>query len=157
MYRKVVIPLDCTPEAERVCFRVHQEYPDARVVLLQVTPPVHTQDMHGAVSLVAGQIQQTDRFSALVYLHEAVRRVTGNPAQWQCEVVVSESIPQAIIDAAIREEADLIAIYTQPRRGLDRYLLPSIAKQVRRKAPMDVRIFTHRELERLNQLQAARS
>ena len=56
-------------------------------------------------------------------------------------MAISDSISRAIVDVAEREGVDLIAMYTHDREGLAALIKRSIAKDVQRRAPTEVRVF----------------
>jgi nucleotide-binding universal stress UspA family protein len=60
--------------------------------------------------------------------------------------VVSESVADAISDLALRENVDLIAMYSHDRRGIARLIKGSIAEKVQRKSSSDLRVLRPREL-----------
>ena len=50
------------------------------------------------------------------------------------------------MEAALKNEVDLIAMYTHERKGLSAILKKSIAKDVLKKASTEVKVFKPREL-----------
>ena len=146
MYRKVLIPLDGSKEAEGVFDLVQEELaPDGQIILLQVIPRVKGQVVGGQV-MYGAQLEEAERSKADVYLIGVLRRLKEGSVKGSCEVVASESIPQSIVDFAEREGVDLIAMYTHDRKGLARIIRGSIAKKVQGKASIEVRIIKPREL-----------
>jgi nucleotide-binding universal stress UspA family protein len=75
-----------------------------------------------------------------------VQQQEGAPGHWHCEAVVSRSVAEGITNYAIQEGVDLIAMYTHDRKGLARLIRGSIAAQVQRNSPIEVRVFRPREL-----------
>ena len=136
MYRKVLIPMDGSPEAEGVFPMVEDQLaPDAEVILLRVIPRARSTVIGGQL-LDSTQIELEERENALTYCRLFVDRL-GSDVRQRCEVRVSESVPDGIVDAAIDEEVDLIAMYTHDRTGLARIIRGSVAEKVRGKAPME--------------------
>lgn len=149
MYRKVLIPMDGTPEAEGVFPMIRDQLaPDAEVVLLRVIPPARSQIIGGQL-LDSSQIEMEEREEALHYCRLFVDQL-GSEVRQRCAVRVSESIPDGIVEEAIDEEVDLIAMYTHDRKGLARIIRGSIAAKVRESAPIeaaiDVEVYKPREL-----------
>jgi nucleotide-binding universal stress UspA family protein len=149
MYRKVLVPLDGSKESEKVLTLLRADGALGReVVLFQVIPPGHTLAVGGQI-LDASQEEQGERATALSYLHEVRDRRGGDPAQWRCEVAVHKSIAQAILDCALRERVDAIAMYTHDRKGLARLLKGSIASDVSHRAAIEVRVFNPQQLAKV--------
>ena len=99
----------------------------------------------GAV-LTASQIEEDNRSNAMAYLQGLTHRLEGEPDQWRCEVVVARSVAQGIVDFAKREEVNLIAMYTHNRKGLAKLVKKSIARDVQRRAPIEVKMLGPAEL-----------
>ncbi len=152
MYRRVLLPLDGSRESEETYGMVKEELePDADVILLQVIPPAKTQRVAGHI-ILGSQQEESDRLEAMGYLRAVARRLGGSlpdeeRGEWSCEVSVSNSVADGIINAARAGEADLIAMYTHDRKLLARHIKTSIAKEVQRKASVDVQVYWAHELE----------
>ena len=84
---------------------------------------------------------ELERSGAMRYLRDAARRMGAEGIGLRCEVVMAETVSQGIVDFAIWEVADLIAMYTHERKGLARLIKGSIARDVERKVPMEVQVF----------------
>ena len=152
MYRRVLLPLDGSRESEETFGMIREELePGAEVILLQVIPPARTQRVGGHI-IMGSQQEEADRIEALGYLRAVSRRLSGTAGEggtgnWHCEVSVSDSVSDGIVSAARSGSADLIAMYTHDRKLLARHVKTSIAKEVQRKADVDVRVFWSHELE----------
>jgi CRP-like cAMP-binding protein len=92
------------------------------------------------------QREEAERERMLSYMRGVLDRVGGPPGRRRCEVVVSKSVVDGIIDFASREKVDLIAMYTHDRTGLARLVRGSVAEKVRRTLPIEVQLFRPREL-----------
>ena len=146
MYRKVLIPLDASKEAEGVFAQIRDELTsDSEVILLQIVPRARTQ-MVGDHLVPATQVEEGQRSEAMSYCSTALGRLGGSPGRLRCEAIVSDSVSGGIVDFAGREEVDLIAMYTHDRKGLAALVKSSVAKNVQRKAGIEVRVFKPREL-----------
>ena len=121
--------------------------PDGEVVLLQVIPPAKTQVVGGQV-LLGSQREEVERSKSETYLRGVLRELdrNGDPARRRAEVAVAESVCQGIVDFAREEEVDLIAMYTHDRKGIARLIKGSIASDVSKRAPIEVKVFKPREL-----------
>jgi nucleotide-binding universal stress UspA family protein len=146
MYKKVLVPLDQSSESEEVIPLIEGELaPDGEVILLQVVPPRKTKVIGGHV-MYADQQQEDDRTKAIGFCRGVVGRRGGDPEAWHCEVTIADSVADGIVDYARREGVDLIAMYTHDRKGLAKLIKGSIAAKVKQSAPIEVRVFTPREL-----------
>ncbi len=146
MYRKVLVPLDGSREAEETfSFIQEQVEPDGEVVLVQVIAPAHTQRV-GRHIILGSQQEETDRHEAMGYLRAVARRNSADGPQWRCDVVVADSVADGIIQVARAEEVDLIAMYTHDHKLLARHIKRSIAREVQRKSPVEVQVLGAHEL-----------
>jgi nucleotide-binding universal stress UspA family protein len=57
------------------------------------------------------------------------------------QVILHDDVPAAILDYAIRNRADVIAIATNGIGGLQRFVFGTVADELTRKAPMSVLVF----------------
>ena len=91
--------------------------------------------------LLGSQREEVERSKAETYLRGVLRELDsqGDPTRRRGEVVVAESVCQGIVDFARKEEVDLIAMYTHDRKG-------SIASDVSKRAPIEVKVIKPREL-----------
>ena len=149
MYRKIVVPLDGSNEAERVLPIVKDVLaPGGDVVLLRIiTPPMFQGMGPGEFPVYSEKLEKAERQSTLNYLQSVRQRMGDAAGQWQCAVVLSGSVADAIAEFASREDADLIAMYTHDRKGLAKLIKGSIAERVQRKTPLEVQVFKPWELE----------
>jgi nucleotide-binding universal stress UspA family protein len=147
MYRKILVPLDGSKEAEKVFHLIKDEVaPDGTIVLLRVIPPAKTQNL-GGHTILGTQQEESDRYDAIDYLKEVAQLQGVDSERCLCEAVVASSVADCIVDFANRESVDLIAMYTHDRNLLVRPIIKSVAKEVRRKASTEVQVFGTRELE----------
>ena len=145
MYRKALIPMDMSKEAQGVFPRIQDELaPGAEVILLHVTPPAHAVSSGGHL-ISAAEIEEGQVLEAKAYLRVAAQRY-GEGANWRHEVIRHRSVPDGIVEFAEQEGVDLIAMYTHDRKGLGALIGKSVASSVSKKAPIEVRIFKPVEL-----------
>ncbi|MBM3933548.1 MAG: universal stress protein [SAR202 cluster bacterium] len=142
MFKKVLIPLDGTAEAEGVYGAVQDDLDrDCEVVLLHVVRPEVVQTAEGAAFKGSTSHVEQERRRMNLHLRGAVLRMHGDPEKWRCVVSIAESIPGGIMEAARAEGADLIAMYAPARTGLGKLLGGNgTAREVQRNAPCEVRI-----------------
>ena len=137
MYRKILIPLDGSAEAEGV-LPIAQGLmtPDSEVILFQVISPGRSRAFG----------EYTVRREAIRYLRQVINKLVEPPGRWRCEAAVSASVADGIVDIARSEEVDLIAMYTHDRKGLSKLIKGSIAEKVRKMATAEVQVFKASEL-----------
>lgn len=137
MYRKILVPLDGSPEAEGVLPIVREMITtESEVILFQVIPPGRSRAFG----------EYTVRREAVRYLRQAVAKLGEPIGKWRCESTVSSSVPDGITDYARSEEVDLIAMFTHDRKGLAKLMKGSIAEKVQKKATTEVQVFKASEL-----------
>jgi nucleotide-binding universal stress UspA family protein len=146
MYQKVLVPLDGSREAEMVIPKIQPELTvDAEVILLKIIPPLEG-ETGGPVTVTSTQREEAERVNAIDYLREVIQRLGEAPAQWRCEAIVWESVPEGIASFAGRERVDVIAMYTHDRKGLAKLIRGSVAEKVKDKAAIEVKVFPPEEL-----------
>jgi CRP-like cAMP-binding protein/nucleotide-binding universal stress UspA family protein len=146
MYRKILVPLDGSGEAEKVVPLVEKILtPNGEAILFRVFPPLATVTVGGA-TVYASQREEEERVKMTAYLQGIVQRIGQPSLRHRCEVVGSKSVAEAITDFATKEDVDLIAMYTHDRKGLVRLIRGSIAEKVQRRAPIEVQVFKPTEV-----------
>ena len=146
MHRKVVLPLDGSPESEGVFSLIREDLAsDGTLIPLHIIHPPKTMVIGGQIVDSSAQLE-VERSKAMGYLRDAARRMGVEGVGMRCEVAVADSVSEGIVEFATKEEADLIAMYTHDRKGLARLIKGSIARDVQRKVPMAVKVFTPREV-----------
>jgi nucleotide-binding universal stress UspA family protein len=127
VYERILVPLDGSESAEAVLpFAEKVAGPlDAEVILLQAIPASR------AGFVVAARVQ------AECYLGSLADRLASKGIRVQTGIRFG-SAPAAILGAADAWDADLIAMATHGRTGLDRLLFGSVAEAVLREAQVPV-------------------
>jgi nucleotide-binding universal stress UspA family protein len=147
MYRKVLIPLDGSREAEMVIPKIQPELAeDSEVILLKIIPPLKGETL-GQLTVTSAEREEAERVKAIDYLREVTQRFEGSPGQWHCEAIVRKSVPEGIASFADQEGVEVIAMYTHDRKGLAKLIKGSIAEKVQRRAPIEVKVFRPQELD----------
>ncbi len=127
--KRILVPLDGSDLAEAilpVVARLARDH-EAEVVLLEVLAGQRTREAEHEVERQAGG-----------YLEKAGASLRGQGlrrVQWR---VWYGEADQAIANATAREQADLVAMSTHGRSGLDRLRFGSVAESVVRRAPAPV-------------------
>lgn len=146
-YRRILIPMDKTREAEGVVPIVQGLLgTDGEVILLHViTPASAAPGAEGAGAPGAGR-EEASRRDALEYLNGVVGRLGLAAHRWRCHVNFASSVAEGIANHAAQEKVDLIAMYTHDRKGLAKLIKASVAKKVQDRAQVTVQVFRPREL-----------
>jgi nucleotide-binding universal stress UspA family protein len=145
-FRKILIPLDSSPEAEFALSKsllLGAGPRSTEITLLRVvglpTPLVATPE--GVMLPQAPEILEAQREAAGEYLATAAARLEP----WGCKVntrIVSDPISwKAIVELASKEEYDLIAMATLGLGGVARVLLGSVANKVMRSSSVPTLLF----------------
>jgi nucleotide-binding universal stress UspA family protein len=129
-FTRVVVPLDGSTLAEQILPRVLTlaKLEDAELILLHVL---------AAQSLSQKEIAdvnpvwwEKDISLAQDYLIRIARKLRRNGVPVRTDIVINESVANAISDFASQERADLVAIATHGRGGVARMLRGSVADAV---------------------------
>jgi len=147
MYRRILVRLDGSEEAEKVVPLVEKVLtPNGEAILFRVFAPLATVTI-GGETIYASQREEEERIKMTAYLKGVVKRLGQPSRSHRCEVAGSKSVVEAITEFATKEEVDLIAMYTHDRKGLSRLIKGSIAEKVQKKAPIKVQVFKPPELK----------
>jgi nucleotide-binding universal stress UspA family protein len=158
MYRRAVVPLDGSREAEAIVpFILSIAGPlDMEVVLVRVLQPIPPEVVEGSRHVVVEDVEAR-RADAEEYLAPLAVELADKGVRVRTEVRRGE--PAAEIVACAREvAADLIAMTTHGRSGLGRLLFGSVAEAVLRRAQLPVLMMrvTEAEVARRAAREAAR-
>ena len=146
MYKKVLVPLDGSRESEGVLSAIRGDISsDTEVVLLKVIQKARIVAL-GDRATFAYQQEEAERSQALFYLNDVVRRWGEEGSKWRRETTIASSVADGIVGFARGDEVDLIAIYTHDRKGLARLVKGSVARDVQRRVPIEVKVFKPMEL-----------
>lgn len=146
MYQKVLLSLGGSVEAEEVFSHIQDQVSeDGEIILMQVIPPAKTQRM-GSYIILGSQQEEASRLEAIGYLKALTRNKKGDARTWRCDVAVSNSVSDGIVNLAGLAKVDLIAMYTHNPRLLARHVKRSIAREVQLKASTEVRVIGTQEL-----------
>ena len=141
VFRRIVVPLDGSSLAEQILPRVLTlaKLEDAEITLLNVlVPQSYSQKEIADPSLPWWDKDISVAQSYLFRIAGKLRRA-GVPVT--TDIVISENVAGAIGDFASREKADLIAIATHGRGGLNRVLHGSVADAIVHSTRMSMLVF----------------
>lgn len=129
MYHNIAVPVDGS-EASRVLLRHSLKLAKeqgAQVRLIHVVEPIHHVVVEGVIDLNA-----TMRRQGQSILDEALGQARGAGVEATAALVESDGqhIADAIVDEAAAVRADLLAIGTHGRRGIEHLIIGSVAEGV---------------------------
>lgn len=133
----ILVPLDGSPGSESVLPTVCElaRARGARVHLLRVAPKAREVESGNRIIVYADQETSRVEMEVLDYLKAIARALTD--VDVRCAVRFGDAAEE-IVRAAEAEPADLIAMATHRRRGLDRALRGSVAETVERASAIPV-------------------
>jgi nucleotide-binding universal stress UspA family protein len=139
MYRKVLIPLDGSPFAERILPHIERliSSQQTEFILLSVVEPTSYVISPRTMTVMEAFDTTHLRQNAEVYL----RQVKGELREMGLRVhehVIEGDVASAICDVADTQDADLIAMTTHGRSGMGRWAFGSIADRVIRTASQPI-------------------
>jgi nucleotide-binding universal stress UspA family protein len=130
VFRRIVVPLDGSMLAEQILPRVLTlaNLEEAEITLLNVLVP----QSYSQKEIVDPNLPWWDKDISVAqsYLFRIAGNLRRAGVPVTTDIVISENIAGAIGDFASREKADLIAIATHGRGGLNRMLRGSVADAV---------------------------
>ncbi len=140
-FRRIVVPLDGSKLAEQILPRVVAlaRFEEADITLLNVLVP----QSYAQKEIVDPSLPwwEKDISVAQAYLFRIAGNLRRAGVPVTTDIVISENIASAIGDFASREKADLIAIATHGRGGLNRMLRGSVADAVMHSTRMSMLVF----------------
>ena len=146
MLKRVVVPLDGSEVSEQVFGHLDELVStDTMIFPTMVIEPAVYVGM-GGLAIWNDGLEQRRRVEALSYLRSAMESSGWGGARYQCVVKQGSSAARAIVETAIDQAADLIAMGTRGRTGLSRLVLGSVAREVVRLSPVRVVLVGGREL-----------
>lgn len=143
LFHRVLVPLDGSPLAEEVLDHVVSlGTPDVTVfVLLTIVVPSHALDFPDSVPLSDHGGDGAWREAAVVYLAGVAAELRESGALVEVCVEMHAQPAQAILDAAARQHADLIALSTHGRGAMSRIGHGSVADEVVRGAAVPTFVY----------------
>jgi nucleotide-binding universal stress UspA family protein len=133
MYEKILVPLDGSPLAESILPEIRKlrsEYLP-RLVLVRVCRA------HTGTDTYSSEMEMHTMEGAETYLTQMKRRLNAEGYTVEIHVCVGDAAWE-ILDLAERSNAELIAMSTHGRSGIDRWLMGSVTEKVVRHSPKPV-------------------
>lgn len=133
MYKKILVPLDGSPLAESVLPYAEElaKTEQAEIILLTV-PTIPTIDVfvrNPTMVSVIEDIQKEVEAAATKYVNDKAEALKHDDVKVSV-MVQTGPVPDAIIEVAEMIHADMIAMSTHGRTGIQRWLLGSVADQI---------------------------
>jgi nucleotide-binding universal stress UspA family protein len=141
-WKTILVPHDfssCANHAAALARDVARAH-GARLVLVHVTQLPLGLDAETIVTPEGGPPVPARQFAlagATEHLEDLAARIRKEGLEVATEILIGDTVDQ-IIDAARREDADLIVMGTHGRTGLGRLVVGSVAEKVVRQAPVPV-------------------
>ena len=130
MYRKILVPLDGSPLAERAldqAIKLAKVF-DSEIILFQV---VHFMPIYGSPELVAPLIvDEKQKEYAEKYMTKITRETEDKGLKVRSVVKTGQQVAVEIIDFAKENGVELIIMCTRGRSGISRWVLGSTAHKV---------------------------
>ena len=138
MFNRVVVPLDGSPLAESIIpFLLQIAGPlDVEVVLMRVLQPIPPEVIEGSRYVVVEDIEKRAA-EAREYLAPVAARLRDTGVRVSLDVRRGDPVTE-ILAGAREASADLIAMTTHGRSGLNRLLFGSVAEAVLRQTEVPV-------------------
>lgn len=134
MVKRVLVPIDGSPQSEAAIRFVTEEWPDADVVLLSVIDPVESGYSGRAFPAGAEEWYQRTRRETQERLADLAAE-NGIDAE---QVVVAGRPAVSIVEVAA--DVDHVVMGSHGRTGVSRIVLGSVAEAVVRRSPVPVTI-----------------
>ena len=130
MYKKILVPLDGSPLAEKAldhAVRMARAF-DSEIILFEV---VHFMPIYGSPELVAPLlVDEKQKELAEKYLAKIAREIEAKGVKVRSLVKTGQQVAIEIIDFAKENRVDLIIMSTRGRSGISRWVLGSTAHKV---------------------------
>jgi nucleotide-binding universal stress UspA family protein len=140
-FSRIVVPLDGSRLAEQIL-------PEVVALASQLNSTVSLLQVRTPVSYSQAELMQpgmpwwdADIGAAEAYLSHASEYLTDAGLTVSQNVVLSDNVPQAILDYSHRMRADLIALTTNGSGGIGRLLFGTVADEITRKAETSLLVF----------------
>ncbi|MCA9873616.1 MAG: universal stress protein [Anaerolineales bacterium] len=135
-FGKILVCLDGSPLAEQVLDPILTiaKAVGAEVSLLRVVPPSHVVIETHAMEQLLDTVESLERDMAETYLNQLLVKLADREMPIAAQVVLGP-VAETIIDTAVTQQVDLIAMSSHGRSGIGRWVYGSVAEKVLRTAP----------------------
>lgn len=138
MYKKILVPLDGSPLAEAILPHAQAlaKSEGAEIVLLRVSQPPAPEFLDRDVKTGARLVEKMEQ-EACHYIEVEVRRLRDDGNQ-VTGIARDGAVLETIVSVARETHADVIAMSTHARSGLQHFLLGSVADDLVHISPIPV-------------------
>ncbi len=138
MYKKILVPLDGSPLAEAILPHAQAlaKSEGAEIVLLRVSQPPAPEFLARDVKTGARLVEKMEQ-EARQYIEVEVRRLRNDGNQ-VTGIARDGAVLETIVSVARETHADVIAMSTHARSGLQHFLLGSVADDLVHISPIPV-------------------
>ncbi len=135
-FRNILVCLDGSPLAEQVLEPILAlaGAMNAKVCLLRVVPPSHLALETHAMEQLLDTVEDLERDTADTYLHQLLVKLAAKDLAVSKQTVIGPAA-EVIIDTAVAQKVDLIAMSSHGRSGMSRWVYGSVTEKVLRGAP----------------------
>jgi nucleotide-binding universal stress UspA family protein len=130
MYKKILVPLDGSPNAEAVLPHAEAlaKSENAELIILRV-PSIPAAEFVALDPVIASTLRQDIRDEATTYVTEKVNTLKRENIK-ATGITKEGPVPDTILDVAVETQADMIAMSTHGRTGVKRWLMGSVADKI---------------------------
>ncbi|MFT5193098.1 MAG: nucleotide-binding universal stress UspA family protein [Cellvibrionaceae bacterium] len=144
MFKKILVPLDRSPLAEKAlpyALSLAEQY-KAEILFLVVLQSMPTHIMGGemsiySISLIEDNIKE-EKIKTQAYLSELVEMHSRDNVTINTLMLEASSVADGIVDTASNEQIDVIVKTTHGRSGPSRWLFGNVATKVLQQAPCPI-------------------
>ena len=131
MYKKILVPLDGSPLAESVLPHAEAlaKAEDAEIVVLRI-PVLPTDEFISRDPAMASIFLKDVEQESEAYIRDEVQKIRLDGFQKVKGIVREGYVPETILSVAEEIHADMIAMSTHGRTGIQRWLMGSVADRV---------------------------
>jgi nucleotide-binding universal stress UspA family protein len=131
MYKKILVPLDGSTLSEAVLPHVKAlaKLENAEVVILRVSA-IPASEFIARDPIVAANVIQEMEEETQGYIDKEVKLLKEDGIKKVSGIMREGPVPDAILDVAEETHADMIAMSTHGRTGMQRFLMGSVADKV---------------------------
>ena len=136
MTKRVLVPVDGSPQSDAALEFVADEWDDADVVLLTVVDPAEAGFRKAAIATSGEEWYERAKVRAEEIFEQARERL-GRDVPGEVEVGRPSKV---IVEFAEETDADHLVVGSHGREGVSRVLLGSVAESVVRRSPVPVTV-----------------
>jgi len=138
MPRKLLVPLDGSPQSKEALQYAIETFPDPELVVVHVlNPAAGTGDLDGMIADTAGVVGEQQEFAEELFAE--AREVVGEDRIVDTELLAGRA-PSEIVSYAADHDIDEIVMGSHGRDGAARLLLGSVSETVVRRSPVPVTV-----------------